>query len=200
MFGLFEWMVMLGQWEYAELLLEHYLFDATNITMSQPFAWAYTHGNKLGSRTAAQLHDYAQSWRNTRHNRPEGNEEFGDFPRNVWDVLSIDMPSVTSWRTLYYGPPRTGVTMSMPLTPSQGHALGPPPAITPTVDSEMPPDDNIAAPTSVTDVEAGEIVPTEVPLPKSPVRDSPHSPDKDPADVTSDEGPTSMAPKMDVPA
>ncbi|KAJ7645391.1 hypothetical protein B0H17DRAFT_1216021 [Mycena rosella] len=153
-FGLFKRMVMLGQWEYTELPLEHYLFDATNITMA-----------------ATQLHDYAQSWRNTRHNLPEGNEEFGDFPR------------------MRGTPPRTGVNTSTLSTPSQGRVPRPPPTITPATDSEMPPADNIAAPTSVTDVEAGKIVPTEVPLPESPVRDGPHSPDEDPADVTSDEFP-----------
>ncbi|KAJ7642533.1 hypothetical protein B0H17DRAFT_1148792 [Mycena rosella] len=193
-------MVMLGQWEYAELPLEHDPFDATNITMSQAFAWAYTHGIKPGLRAAAQLHDYAQSWRNARHNLAGGNKEFGDFPRNARGVLSVDMPSITSWRTLYYGPPRTGVNTSMPSTSSQGHMSRPPPAITPAVDSKMAPADNMAAPTSVTDVEAGEIVPMEVPLPESPVRNSPHSPDKDLADVTSDKGPTSMAPKTDTPA
>ncbi|KAJ7683835.1 hypothetical protein B0H17DRAFT_1204825 [Mycena rosella] len=179
-FGLFERMVMLGQWEYTELPLEHYPFDTTNITMSQAFAWAYTHGIKPGSRAATQLHNYAQSWRNARRNLAEGNEEFGDFPRNAWDVLSVDMPFVTSWRTL---------TCAVPS--SRDH---------PAANSEMPPVDNIAAPTSVTDVKAGEIVPMEVPLPESPVHNSPHLPDEDPADVTSDEGPTSMAPKTDAPA
>ncbi|KAJ7656672.1 hypothetical protein B0H17DRAFT_1213727 [Mycena rosella] len=200
MFSLLERMVMFGQWEYAELPLEHYLFDATNITMLQAFAWAYTHGIKPGSRAATQLHDYTQSWLNTPHNLPEGNKEFGDFPRNARDVLSIDMPSITSWCTLYYGPPQTGVNMSTLSTPLQGHVLRSPPTITPAADSKMPLADNVAAPTSVTDVEAGKIVPTEVPLPESPVCDSPHLPDKDPADVTSDKSPTSTAPKTDAPA
>ncbi|KAJ7651835.1 hypothetical protein B0H17DRAFT_1147555 [Mycena rosella] len=198
-FGLFERMVMLGQWEYAELPLEHYPFDATNITLSQVFAWVYTHGIATGTTAAAHLHAYAQSWRNRRLNLELGNAEFGDFPCNARDVLNVNMPSITSWCNLYYGPPQSGITTATHSSPSQINTLHPPPAITPTADSEMPMVEDTTASTSVIEVEAGEIVPSQVPLPESPVRNSPYSPETGPDDVTSDGGPDNTTPKISIP-
>ncbi|KAJ6539854.1 hypothetical protein DFH09DRAFT_1323403 [Mycena vulgaris] len=82
-YGLFERMVTRGCWEYAVLPLEHYPFDAMNITPSQALLWLYPHAIELNSPELAALHSYAVSWRNFREKRgrPEG-EQFQNSPRS----------------------------------------------------------------------------------------------------------------------
>ncbi|KAJ7093008.1 hypothetical protein B0H15DRAFT_799442 [Mycena belliarum] len=167
--GLFERLVMRGGWVYSAMALEHFPFDAANLTMSQALAWVYQHGIMPATPELRMLQGYATAWRNMRDASPDPTAlEFRAAPRNIFDVLSWPDSQITSWRDLHYGPVRQGIVTTSSRFPAGGlaasiHAPAPPPAITPATDEEMPtaaPDETESAPTPVTDErEDGEVIP-----------------------------------------
>ncbi|KAJ7079932.1 hypothetical protein B0H15DRAFT_953714 [Mycena belliarum] len=142
--GLFERLVMRGGWVYAAMPLEHFPFDAANLTMSQALSWIYQHGIMPATPKLRMLQSYAASWRNMRDAIPDPTSlEFRAAPRNIFDVLSWPDSQISPWRDLHYGPVRQGVTTTSSRFPAGGlaasiHAPNPAAAITPATDEEMP--------------------------------------------------------------
>ncbi|KAJ7079933.1 hypothetical protein B0H15DRAFT_953715 [Mycena belliarum] len=184
--GFFERMVQRGQWQYNTFALENFPFDAANVTMSQALSWVHLHGIASGSGSLRMLQDYAAAWRNFReHNVDPTAHAFRDPPRDSMDVLRLPDAQITPWREIHYGPVREGITTTTPRFPAGGiyASMHAPAAVTPTVDTEMPPPPAETPPppevspntAPVTGREDGEVegpsnpqAPTEVALPASP--------------------------------
>ncbi|KAF8187925.1 hypothetical protein K438DRAFT_1764633 [Mycena galopus ATCC 62051] len=120
--GLFERHVQLGAWIHMAHKLEHYPFDATNITYSQFMQWVHAHGVDRRSVAAQELHAFATSWRNSREGLPTttGEHFSGHDIENQESVLCWDIGRISSWAMLWHGPVRSGVTSLTDRCPADG--------------------------------------------------------------------------------
>ncbi|KAF8194379.1 hypothetical protein K438DRAFT_1968991 [Mycena galopus ATCC 62051] len=120
--GLFERHVQLGEWIHAEHGLEHYPFDATNITYSQSMQWVHSHGVDRGSVAAQELHAFATSWRNLHEGLPTttGERFSGHDIEHQESVLRWDVGCISRWATLWHGPVCGGVISLADRCPADG--------------------------------------------------------------------------------
>ncbi|KAF8133131.1 hypothetical protein K438DRAFT_1998235 [Mycena galopus ATCC 62051] len=120
--GLFEHHIQLGAWIHTAHELEHYPFDATNITYSQSMQWVHAHGVDRRSVAAQELHAFATSWRNSREGLPTttGEHFSGHDIENQESVLRWDIGHISSWATLWHGLVRSGVTSLTDRCPADG--------------------------------------------------------------------------------
>ncbi|KAF8145916.1 hypothetical protein K438DRAFT_1991389 [Mycena galopus ATCC 62051] len=120
--GLFERHVQLGAWIHSANELEHYPFDATNITYSQSMQWIHAHGVDRGSEAAQELHAFAASWRNLVEGLPTTNGQSfsGHDIENNESVLRWDIGRISSWTTLWHAPVRSGVMSLSDRCPADG--------------------------------------------------------------------------------
>ncbi|KAF8146262.1 hypothetical protein K438DRAFT_1990901 [Mycena galopus ATCC 62051] len=109
--------VQLGSWVAGSRMLEHYPFDAMNITYSQSMQWVHAHGVDRASTAAHELHAFATSWRNLHEGLPTttGQRFSGHDIETTESVLRWDEGRITAWATLWHGPLRPGVVSSLRL-------------------------------------------------------------------------------------
>ncbi|KAF8180277.1 hypothetical protein K438DRAFT_1768509 [Mycena galopus ATCC 62051] len=124
--GVFERHVQLGEWVGGSHTLEHYPFDAINITYSQSMQWVHAHGVDRASTAAHEFHAFTTSWRNLSEGLPTatGQQFVGHEIENAESVLRWDAGRITNWATLWRGPLCPGQTNSYPRHPADTSVAG----------------------------------------------------------------------------
>ncbi|KAJ6480635.1 hypothetical protein DFH09DRAFT_1341365 [Mycena vulgaris] len=109
-----------GNYVFDNLPLEHYPFDATNISFAQITAWLIQHGIALDSEDLATLESYARS----RRNHIAGNEDLNahefdaGHPATRIDVDNIIIRDEDRWDRLRHATTRTDVSTNYPQFPA----------------------------------------------------------------------------------
>ncbi|KAJ7463919.1 hypothetical protein B0H11DRAFT_2052742 [Mycena galericulata] len=118
--GTFNRIAQLGEYETANLLLEHYPFLGNNITMSHIVAWLIQHGIARDGDAIRVLESFARSRRNAvmKRNSPSHTDfDDGAKPRNETDMLSMGDADIIHWRDLEHGTLQPGNTSTAPRRP-----------------------------------------------------------------------------------
>ncbi|KAJ6479867.1 hypothetical protein DFH09DRAFT_1108045 [Mycena vulgaris] len=109
-----------GNYIFDNLPLEHYPFDATNISFAQITAWLIQHGIARDSEDLATLESYARS----RRNHIAGNEDLNahefdaGHPATRIDVDNIIICDEDRWDRLRHATARTDVSTNYPQFPA----------------------------------------------------------------------------------
>ncbi|KAJ7117941.1 hypothetical protein C8R43DRAFT_960594 [Mycena crocata] len=118
--GTFDRYAIEGTYVFDSLPLEHYPFDATNISAAQVVSWFVQHGIAPQSLALDALQDFARSRRNhiAGAASPVPTEFTSGFPASAKDVPAIIIRDEDLWQNLHHGAVRETVTTSYPAFPA----------------------------------------------------------------------------------
>ncbi|KAJ7076618.1 hypothetical protein B0H15DRAFT_805487 [Mycena belliarum] len=120
-YGTYHRYAQMGGYPEASLPLEHYPFDATNISFAHIVAWMVQHGLTMDSEGVAGLESFARS----RRNHTAGVEDLnatsfadGKFPAGLSEVAAIVIRDEDLWANLRHSGVREGISTQYPVFPA----------------------------------------------------------------------------------
>ncbi|KAJ7488627.1 hypothetical protein B0H11DRAFT_1913103 [Mycena galericulata] len=119
--GAFNRIAQLGEYEFANLPLEHYPFLTQNIGFSHIVAWFTQHGIRHEGEDIRILESFCRSRRNFTHKTSSPtNTEFaaGSTPQNMSDVLRRGDADIIHWRDLRHAQLQPNTESSYPQHPA----------------------------------------------------------------------------------
>ncbi|KAJ7712297.1 hypothetical protein B0H16DRAFT_1479542 [Mycena metata] len=122
--GTFDHYAAVGGYIHNTLPLEHFPFDASNITFSQIIVWLIQHGIDARSTALSSLESFARA----RRNHIAGVADITtlvfdtEWPNAMTDVQNMVLRPEDHWAGIDFGAPRTGTQTTFPQRPATAAA------------------------------------------------------------------------------